>query len=105
MQHPRYQRLRPERGLSGPGKPDGKSGTLSVITKFADPKYAPFFVDMARAYESANPWREGRPPAGRRPAVQGQDPGAFGVKSLPDVYFSWAGDFANKFIRGGLATD
>ena len=51
--------------------PTAKSGTLSVITKFADPKYAPFFVDMARAYESANP----------------------GVK------------VANKFIRGGLATD
>ena len=23
-------------------------------------------------------------------------------KNLPDIYFSWAGDFANKFVRGGL---
>ena len=24
---------------------------------------------------------------------------------LPDIYFSWAGDFANKFVRAGLAAD
>ena len=26
-------------------------------------------------------------------------------QDLPDIYFSWAGDFANKFIRAGLAAD
>ena len=26
-------------------------------------------------------------------------------KQLPDIYFSWAGDFANKFVRAGLAAD
>ena len=26
-------------------------------------------------------------------------------KKLPDIYFSWAGDFANKFVRAGLAAD
>jgi len=26
-------------------------------------------------------------------------------KSLPDIYFSWAGDFTKKFVRGGLAKD
>ena len=25
--------------------------------------------------------------------------------TLPDVYFSWAGDFTKKFVRGGLAQD
>ena len=85
--------------------PTAKSGTLSVITKFADPKYAPFFVDMARAYESANPGvkvdlqQVGDQPYKDKIRVLSAS------KSLPDVYFSWAGDFANKFIRGGLATD
>src|SRR3712207_8321190 len=27
------------------------------------------------------------------------------AQDLPDIYFSWAGDFANKFIRAGLAAD
>ena len=35
--------------------PTTKSGTLSIITKFADPKYAPYFVEMANAYDAANP--------------------------------------------------
>jgi raffinose/stachyose/melibiose transport system substrate-binding protein len=85
--------------------PTTKSGTLSVITKFADPKYAPFFVDVAKAYEAANPGvkvdlqQVGDQPYKDKIRVLSAS------KSLPDVYFSWAGDFANKFIRGGLATD
>ena len=35
--------------------PKEKSGTLTVVTKFADPKYAPYFVGVAKAYEAANP--------------------------------------------------
>ena len=35
--------------------PTHKSGTLTIVTKFADPKYAPYFVGVAKAYEAANP--------------------------------------------------
>jgi raffinose/stachyose/melibiose transport system substrate-binding protein len=88
--------------LSSPAK---KSGTLSVLTKFADPKYAPYFVDMAKAYEAANP--------GVKVDLQqvGDQPYKDKIRvltashNLPDIYFSWAGDFANKFVRGGLAAD
>lgn len=98
-------------GSAGAAKPQNlaspatKSGTLSIITKFADPKYAPFFVDVAKAYESANPGvkvdlqQVGDQPYKDKIRVLSAS------KSLPDIYFSWAGDFANKFIRGGLATD
>jgi raffinose/stachyose/melibiose transport system substrate-binding protein len=88
--------------LAAPAK---KSGSLSIITKFADPKYAPFFVDMAKAYQAANPGvkvdlqQVGDQPYKDKIRVLSAS------KSLPDIYFSWAGDFANKFIRGGLATD
>lgn len=88
--------------LASPAK---KTGTLSIITKFADPKYAPFFVDVAKSYEAAHP--------GVKVQLQqvGDQPYKDKIRvlsasrSLPDIYFSWAGDFANKFIRGGLATD
>jgi raffinose/stachyose/melibiose transport system substrate-binding protein len=85
--------------------PATKSGTLSIITKFADPQYAPYFVDMAKAYEAANPGvkvdlqQVGDQPYKDKIRVLSAS------KSLPDIYFSWAGDFANKFIRGGLAAD
>jgi raffinose/stachyose/melibiose transport system substrate-binding protein len=85
--------------------PVKKSGTLSILTKFADPKYAPYFVDTAKAYEAANP--------GVKIALQqvGDQPYKDKIRvltashNLPDIYFSWAGDFANKFVRGGLAAD
>ncbi len=85
--------------------PASKTGTVSILTKFADPKYAPFFVDMAKEYQAANPkvkidlQQVGDQPYKDKIRVLSAS------KNLPDIYFSWAGDFANKFIRGGLATD
>ena len=85
--------------------PKDKSGTLTVVTKFADPKYAPYFVGVAKAYEAANPGvkvdlqQVGDQPYKDKIRVLSAS------KQLPDVYFSWAGDFANKFVRAGLAAD
>jgi raffinose/stachyose/melibiose transport system substrate-binding protein len=85
--------------------PKTKSGTLSIITKFADPATAPYFVDMVKAYEAANP--------GVKVNLQqvGDQPYKDKITvlttshNLPDIYFSWAGDYANKFVRGGYAAD
>ncbi len=85
--------------------PKVKSGTLTVVTKFADPKYAPYFEAAARAYEAANPKvkvqleQVGDQPYKDKIRVLSAS------KKLPDIYFSWAGDFANKFVRAGLAAD
>ncbi|CCH73802.1 ABC transporter substrate-binding protein [Nostocoides australiense] len=82
-----------------------KEGTLSIITKFADPKYAPYFEKVATAYQSANPGvkvdlqQVGDQPFKDKIRVLSAS------KQLPDIYFSWAGDFANKFVRAGLAAD
>jgi raffinose/stachyose/melibiose transport system substrate-binding protein len=82
-----------------------KSGTLTIVTKFADPQYAPYFVSVAKAYEAANPkvkvdlQQVGDQPYKDKIRVLSA------AKQLPDIYFSWAGDFANKFVRAGLAAD
>jgi raffinose/stachyose/melibiose transport system substrate-binding protein len=88
--------------LSSPAE---KSGTLSVLTKFADPQYAPYFEKIAADYEEAN----------QDVTVDLQQVGDQPYKDkirvlaasgeMPDVYFSWAGDFANKFVRANLAAD
>lgn len=85
--------------------PATKSGTLTIVTKFADPKYAPYFQGVAQAYQTANP--------GVKVDLQqvGDQPYKDKIRvlsasrQLPDIYFSWAGDFANKFVRAGLAAD
>jgi raffinose/stachyose/melibiose transport system substrate-binding protein len=85
--------------------PAEKAGTLTMVTKFADPKYAPYFESVAKAYEQANPKvkvkleQVGDQPYKDKIRVLSAS------KQLPDIYFSWAGDFANKFVRAGLAAD
>jgi len=88
--------------LTAPAK---KAGTLTMVTKFADPKYAPYFESVAKAYEQANPdvtiklEQVGDQPYKDKIRVLSAS------KQLPDIFFSWAGDFANKFVRAGLAAD
>jgi raffinose/stachyose/melibiose transport system substrate-binding protein len=85
--------------------PADKSGTLTVLTKFADPQYAPYFEGVVSGYEKKNPKvhikleQVGDQPYKDKIRVLAT------ANDLPDVYFSWAGDFANKFIRAGLAAD
>lgn len=81
------------------------TGTLSIVTKFADPKYAPYFEGVAKAYQDAHPGvtinleQVGDQPFKDKIRVLSAS------NSLPDIYFSWAGDFANKFVRANLAAD
>jgi raffinose/stachyose/melibiose transport system substrate-binding protein len=92
-------------GDSNLATPANKSGTLTMVTKFADPKYAPYFESVVKSYEAANPKvtidleQVGDQPYKDKIRVLSAS------KQLPDIYFSWAGDFANKFVRAGLATD
>lgn len=85
--------------------PAQKSGTLTMVTKFADPQYAPYFKSVADAYQAENPKvkiqleQVGDQPYKDKIRVLSAS------KQLPDIYFSWAGDFANKFVRANLAAD
>ncbi|SEK93162.1 ABC transporter substrate-binding protein [Nonomuraea pusilla] len=85
--------------------PKEKAGTLTMVTKFADPQYAPYFEKVVAAYEQANPKVDikleqvGDQPYKDKIRVLSAS------RDLPDIYFSWAGDFANKFVRAGLAAD
>lgn len=80
-------------------------GTLTMVTKFADPKYAPYFEGVVADYEAKNPGvtieleQVGDQPYKDKIRVLSAS------GELPDIYFSWAGDFANKFVRAGLAAD
>ena len=85
--------------------PPTKAGTLTMVTKFADPKYAPYFEKVVEDYQTANPEvkieleQVGDQPYKDKIRVLSAS------KQLPDIYFSWAGDFANKFVRANLAAD
>ncbi|MEU2790062.1 ABC transporter substrate-binding protein [Streptomyces sp. NPDC007100] len=86
--------------LDGPPR-----GHLTILEKWADPEYAPYFKDVVRDYERRNPGvtidlqAVGDQPYKDRIAVLAAS------RELPDIYFSWPGRYARKFADGKLAAD
>ena len=85
--------------------PPTKAGTLTWSPSSPTRSTHPIFATVAKAYEAANPGvkidlqQVGDQPYKDKIRVLSAS------KSCPDIYFSWAGDFANKFIQGNLAAD
>lgn len=84
------------------GRPHGH---LTVLEKWADPEYAPYFRQAVRAYEKQNPGvtidlqAVGDQPYKDRIAVLAAS------RELPDIFFAWPGQYARKFADGRLAAD
>ncbi|MEV5599374.1 ABC transporter substrate-binding protein [Streptomyces sp. NPDC052496] len=86
--------------LDGPPR-----GHLTILEKWADPEYAPYFRSAVRAYERRNPGvtidlqAVGDQPYKDRIAVLAAS------RDMPDIYFAWSGRYARKFADGKLAAD
>ncbi|GCD47846.1 ABC transporter substrate-binding protein [Streptomyces paromomycinus] len=86
--------------LDGPPR-----GHLTVLEKWADPEYAPYFEAAVREYERRNPGVRidlqavGDQPYKDRIAVLAAS------RKMPDIYFAWPGRYARKFADGRLAAD
>ncbi|MFT4214770.1 MAG: extracellular solute-binding protein [Microbacterium sp.] len=80
-------------------------GTISIITKFSDPSVSEYFPEMAAEFEAAHP--------GVTVEVQQESDQGYKDKikvlassqSIPDIYFAWAGSYAEQFVDAGLALD
>ena len=81
------------------------SGEISFLHKYSDPRYAPYFDAVVAAYEAANPGVKIDVQAESDQGVKDKLRILAASKQLPDIYFSWAGDFSKKFVNGGLAKD
>lgn len=80
-------------------------GTISFLHKYADPRYAPYFDAVVAAYEAAHPKVKIDVTAETDQGVKDKLRVLAASNTLPDIYFSWAGDFTKKFVRGNLAMD
>jgi raffinose/stachyose/melibiose transport system substrate-binding protein len=80
-------------------------GEISFLHKYSDPRYAPYFDAVVAAYEAANPGVKINVQAESDQGVKDKLRILAASKQLPDIYFSWAGDFSKKFVNGGLAKD
>lgn len=79
-------------------------GTVSIITRYAG-DFEAYFEQMAAKYEELHP--------GVTVDVQQESDQGYKDKiktltasqSLPDIYFTWAGDYAAQFYENGLVLD
>ena len=92
-------------GESATPAPAALEGNIVFLHKYSDPRYAPYFEAVVAAYETANPKVTIEIQAESDQGVKDKLRVLAASKQLPDIYFSWAGDFSKKFVRGGLAKD
>lgn len=81
------------------------SGTLSILTKFAGEPLGPYFEDLAAAYEAEHPDVTVELIQETDQSVKDKTKTLTASGALPDIYFTWTGDWAENFITGGLAAD
>ena len=80
-------------------------GSISFLHKYSDPRYAPYFEAVVAAYMAEHPKVQVEIQAESDQGVKDKLRVLAASNTLPDVYFSWAGDFTKKFVRGNLAKD
>lgn len=80
-------------------------GTLSILTKFGHQQLSPYFERLAKKYESMHPKVDVKLDQQTDDSVKGKTKTLVASNSLPDIYFSWTGDWGQKFVRGNRAVD
>lgn len=79
--------------------------TISFLEKWPEPQYAPYFQRVVSAYQRTHPnVKISLQAVGDQP-YKDKIRVLTAAGALPDIYFSWPGDFAKKFVRGGLAAN
>lgn len=81
------------------------SGNLSIITKFGVDQLSPYFVDLAAEYEEMHPDVTVEVIQENDFAIKDKEKTLTASGALPDIYFTWTGNWAQNFVEGGLAAD
>jgi raffinose/stachyose/melibiose transport system substrate-binding protein len=79
-------------------------GTVSVITRYAGDNSA-FFEQMVKDYEAEHPGVTVELQQESDQGYKDKIKTLIASQSVPDVYFSWAGDYAEQFYDNGIALD
>ncbi len=92
--------------VSACGGTGGTTGVnITFLEKWPEPQYAPYFQKVVANYEQLHPNVHITLQAVGDQPYKDKIRVLTAANALPDIYFSWAGDFANKFVRAGLAAD
>jgi raffinose/stachyose/melibiose transport system substrate-binding protein len=81
------------------------SGTLSILTKFAGDPLDAYFKDLAKEYEKQHEGVKIKLIQETDQSVKDKTQTLTASGALPDIYFTWPGQWGEKFATGGLAAD
>ncbi|MFB4292817.1 ABC transporter substrate-binding protein [Nonomuraea sp. ATR24] len=81
------------------------SGTLSVLTKFAGEPLSPYFEKLAAEYQRAHPEVKVELIQETDQSIKDKLKTLTASNALPDVFFTWTGNWAENYVRGGRAAD
>lgn len=81
------------------------SSTLSILTKFGGEPDSQYFGDLADDYMKLHPSVKIELIQETDQSVKDKTKTLAASGALPDIYFSWNGQWARNFIDGGIAAD
>ncbi|WP_207456546.1 ABC transporter substrate-binding protein [Desertivibrio insolitus] len=81
------------------------SGTLSILTKFGGEPLESYFNDLAVEYQKLHPDVEFELIQETDQSIKDKTKTLTASQALPDIYFTWAGNWAENFVKAGLAAD
>lgn len=89
---------------SSSGDAEGKT-VLKFLHKWPQPEYAPYFEEVVKEFEAQNPDIKIDMEAIADEPIKDKLRVILGGNEVPDIMFSWSGEFARKFVRAGAALD
>lgn len=83
----------------------GEKVKIKFLHKWPQPENKAYFDEVIAAYEAANPNVDIVDEAVADEPIKDKLRVLMGSTDQPDIFFSWSGEFANKFINAGSAYD
>lgn len=84
---------------------DSDKIVLKFLHKWPQPEYSPYFEEVVKEFENENPNIKIRMEAVADEPIKDKLRLVLGGNEVPDIMFSWSGEFARKFVRAGAALD
>ncbi|MBO0981927.1 ABC transporter substrate-binding protein [Microbacterium sp. SD291] len=81
------------------------SGELSILTKFGGDPLEAYFEDIAAEYEELHPDVKIELIQETDQSIKDKTKTLTASQALPDIFFTWTGNWAQNFVRGGIAAD
>ncbi|WP_391203075.1 ABC transporter substrate-binding protein [Psychrobacillus sp. L4] len=78
---------------------------LKFLHKWPQPEFAPYFEEVVKDFESKNPTIKIKMEAIADDPIKDKLRVVLGGNEVPDIMFSWSGEFARKFVRADAALD